>query len=99
MMSWLYFGQFLIPVEYVVECRTEVLDSYGRQTLVKDFSILYGVLVRLNDKTSDTNSVACCAATIRGSQQEIDRLKEAVNHLLKINHQTVKKNRHFQLFF
>ncbi|EFX75400.1 hypothetical protein DAPPUDRAFT_323314 [Daphnia pulex] len=75
--------QFMIPIEYVVECRTEVLDSYGRPALVKDFAILYGVLLRLNEKT--TGSCSHCSATIRGSQQEIGRLKEAVNHLMKLN--------------
>ncbi|XP_046644373.1 protein bicaudal C homolog 1-like [Daphnia pulicaria] len=75
--------RFLIPIEYVVECRTEVLDSYGRSALVKDFAILYGVLLRLNEKTM--GSCSHCSATIRGSQHEIGRLKEAVNHLMKLN--------------
>lgn len=81
------FQQFLIPIEYVVECRTEVLDSYGRPALVKDFAILYGVLLRLNEKTM--GSCSHCSATIRGSQQEIGRLKEAVNHLMKLNQNLV----------
>jgi hypothetical protein len=81
------FQQFLIPIEYVVECRTEVLDSYGRPALVKDFAILYGVLLRLNEKTM--GSCSHCSATIRGSQHEIGRLKEAVNHLMKLNQNLV----------
>ncbi|XP_057371261.1 protein bicaudal C homolog 1-like [Daphnia carinata] len=75
--------RFLIPVEFVIECRTEILDSYGRQALVKDFALLHGVLLRLNEKT--TGVCSHCSATIRGSQQEIARLKEAVNHLMKLN--------------
>jgi hypothetical protein len=88
--SWYIFflnEQFLIPIEFVVECRTEVLDSYGRPALVKDFAILHGVLLRLNEKT--TGSCSHCSATIRGSQQEIGRLKEAVNHLMKLNQNLV----------
>lgn len=75
----------MIPVEYVVECRTEMLEFYGRQALVKDFAVLYGVLVRLNEKTTVSS------ATIRGSQQEIGKLKEAVNHLMKLNKNSVNK--------
>ncbi|KAK4021086.1 protein bicaudal C homolog 1 [Daphnia magna] len=75
--------RFLIPVEFVIECRSEILDSYGRPTLIKDFAILYGVLLRLNEKT--TGVCSHCSATVRGSQQEIGRLKEAVNHLMKLN--------------
>lgn len=79
----------MIPVEYVVECRTDILDSYGRETLVKDFAVLHGVLVRLNEKTVEASH---CSATIRGSQENIGHLKEAVNHLRKLNQKSVNSN-------
>ena len=75
----------MIPVEYVVECRTEILDAYGRQALVKEFAV-YGVLLRLNEKTLGASH---CSATVRGSQQEIGKLKEAVNHLMKLSRNSV----------
>ena len=39
-----------IPVEYVVECVAEKLDIYGRSELVKEFTFLYGVLVRFSER-------------------------------------------------
>ena len=43
-------AQMAIPVEYVVECLAEKLDNYGRSELVKDFTLLHGVLVRLSER-------------------------------------------------
>ena len=68
-------------MELVVDCRSDMLDAYGRTAVVKDFALLHGVLVRLNDKNSGPLN---CSVTLRGTQQELGRLKDALNHLVKL---------------
>ena len=46
----------------------------------------WGVLLRLNEITLGASH---CSATVRGSQQEIGKLKEAVNDLMKLNQNSV----------
>lgn len=70
----------MVPVEYVVECLAEALDAYGRAELVRNFSFLHGVVVRMSERNFGPFS----QVTLRGSQQEIGRLQEAVAHLVKV---------------
>jgi hypothetical protein len=81
MHAFCFPSQFLIPVELVVDCQADMLDAYGRSALVKDFALLHGVLVRLNDKNS---GLANSSVTLRGNQQELHRLRDALQHLMKL---------------
>lgn len=73
-------SQSLIPVEFVIGCPADKLDARGRAALVKEFATRYGVLVRLNDRTSGPSNYS---VTVRGSQKELGRLRDALLHLMK----------------
>ena len=77
--------QLLMPLEFMVDCHAEQLDSFGRQTLIREFAFLHGVLVRIGENQVATSPASTCQVTLRGSRQEMNRLKEAVHHLQRIN--------------
>jgi hypothetical protein len=77
--------QLLMPLEFMVDCHAEQLDSFGRQTLIREFAFLHGVLVRIGENQVANSPAPTCQVTLRGSRQEMNRLKEAVHHLQRIN--------------
>ena len=82
--------KFLTPAEYVIECPTKILDVYGRAVLAKNFATNYDVLLRLNEKPSNPSPTT--AVTLRGSHQDVARLKEAVTYFLRIAQQQVSQH-------
>lgn len=85
-----------VPVEFVIECRNERIESIGQSALSSHFSTTYGVLLRFYPKvTCNVLQVErtrltdfCyvqidgvhCQVNIRGQQEFLGRLKDAVQH-------------------
>ena len=65
-----------VPVEFVVDCRTDRLSSFDESSLSDYFSKNFDVLLRFYPKIDGVNS----QANIRGLQPRMDLLKKAVEY-------------------
>ena len=72
--------QALIPVEFIVECNSDWIESVGRLFLVTQFGSMYGVLIRFYPKIDGLTY----QVNIRGSLEQLDRLEEAVSHFSRL---------------
>ncbi len=80
----IYQCQELIPVEFIVECRSDCVDALGRLFLVTHFGTIYGVLVRFYPKIDGLTY----QVNIRGNKDQLSELSQAVAqfcHLGKID--------------
>ena len=65
-----------VPVEFVVDCRTDRLSSFGESSLSDYFSKNFDVLLLFYPKIDGVNS----QVNIRGLQPRMDLLKIAVEY-------------------
>jgi hypothetical protein len=64
----------------VIECRNDRIESIGQSSLSQNFCSTYGVLLRFYPKIDGIN----CQVNVRGQQEQLGRLKEAVLQLGRI---------------
>ena len=76
----LLFLKASIPVELVVDCFIEPINSIGESSLADSFSKTFGVILRFYPKIDGIN----CQFNIRGQQDRIELLKQAVASLSRI---------------
>ena len=76
----LLFLKASVPVELVVDCFIEPINSIGESSLADSFSKTFGVILRFYPKIDGVN----CQVNIRGQQDRIELLKQAVASLSRI---------------
>ena len=76
----LLFLKASVPVELVVDCFIEPINSIGESSLADSFSKTFGVILRFYPKSDGVN----CQVNIRGQQDRIELLKQAVASLSRI---------------
>jgi len=69
-----------VPVEFIVECNEEAVNTLGKQSLSAHFHESYGVLLRFYPRIDGV----VCQVNLRGTYDTAERLKEAVNHFCRI---------------
>ena len=67
-------------MEILIECWGNIINSYSKAKLIKDFSVLHGVLLRVGEISID----GTCQVSIRGSLEQVNHTLEAVCHFLKL---------------
>ena len=76
----LLFLKASIPIEVVVDCFIEPINAIGESSLADSFSKAFGVILRFYPKIDGVN----CQVNIRGQQNCIELLKQAVTSLGRI---------------
>ncbi|EFX86929.1 hypothetical protein DAPPUDRAFT_312371 [Daphnia pulex] len=63
-----------VPVEFIVDCNIEKINSVGQTNLTHHFSSSFGVLLRFYPKIDGIS----CQVNIRGQQDRLQQLKDSV---------------------
>lgn len=71
-----------VPIEFVMDCKTERVSALGQERLVTHFSATFGVLLRFYPKIDGVS----CQVNVRGQQDRFDQLKESVIHFCRVTH-------------
>ncbi|XP_046646996.1 protein bicaudal C homolog 1-like isoform X2 [Daphnia pulicaria] len=74
-----------IPVEFIVDCNMERVNSIGESSLSDYFSKTFGVLMRFYPKIDGVS----CQVNIRGQQDRLQLLKDAVTYFGRVTHTPV----------
>ncbi|XP_045028339.1 protein bicaudal C homolog 1 [Daphnia magna] len=75
-----------IPVEFVVDCSLERINSIGQSSLLQYFSTTFGVLLRFYPKIDGVD----CQVNIRGQQNRVKHLKESVVYFGRLMHTSLE---------
>ncbi|XP_057380112.1 protein bicaudal C homolog 1-like [Daphnia carinata] len=75
-----------IPVEFIVDCSLERINSIGQSSLIHYFSTTFGVLLRFYPKIDGVN----CQVNIRGHQNRVQHLKESVAYFGRLVHTSIE---------
>ncbi|KAI9558075.1 hypothetical protein GHT06_014828 [Daphnia sinensis] len=75
-----------IPVEFVVDCSLERINSIGQPSLIHYFSTTFGVLLRFYPKIDGVD----CQVNIRGQQNRVQHLKESVVYFGRLMHTSLE---------
>lgn len=82
------FVKASVPVEFIIDCRNELVASLGQSSLSDYFSTTFGVLLRFYPKIDGIN----CQVNIRGQQDRIALLKESVTYFGRVTHTLLVRN-------
>jgi hypothetical protein len=77
-----------IPVEFIIDCNIERVNSIGESSLSDYFSKTFGVLMRFYPKIDGVS----CQVNIRGQQDRLQLLKDAVTYFGRVTHTSVVRN-------
>lgn len=70
-----------VPVEFIIDCNVERVNSIGESSLIDYFSKTFGVLLRFYPKIDGVT----CQVNIRGQHDRLQQLKDAVAYFGRVN--------------